>query len=93
MTEFVIFDTNILIDAGWQVEQAIGILVETEKNAKLAVSAITAMELLKQYRGSHGLKIPDALIAATAIVHQAPLMTKNQKDFRFIKTLELPRYP
>jgi predicted nucleic acid-binding protein len=129
MGDFVIFDTDILIDAGWQMEQAIHVLLETEQNAKLAISVVsememivgcrnktelqkverflerftviklsetvsdTAVELLKRYRASHGLKMPDALIAATAIVQQAPLITKNQKDFRFIETLVLPKYP
>jgi predicted nucleic acid-binding protein len=53
----------------------------------------TAVSLLKTYRPSHGLKMPDALIAATAIVHQAPLITKNQRDFKFIPDLTLPVYP
>ena len=45
--------------------------------------------LLEQYRLSHGLLIPDALIAATAIEHDEDFITKNQKDFRFIKGLKL----
>jgi len=48
-----------------------------------------AVELLKQYRLSHGLLIADALIAATAIEHNQPFITKNQRDFRFIVGLNL----
>ncbi len=47
------------------------------------------IKLLSQYRLSHGLLIPDAIIAATALVNQFDLLTKNQRDFRFIQNLEL----
>jgi predicted nucleic acid-binding protein len=48
---------------------------------------------LRQYRLSHGLLIPDALIAATAINFNIPLLTKNQSDYRFIKEVNLLPYP
>ena len=52
-----------------------------------------SVELLEQYRLSHGLLIPDALIAATAIETGENFITKNQKDFRFINGLKLLPYP
>lgn len=52
-----------------------------------------AIELLTLYRLSHGLLIPDGLIAATAIVTNAPLLSKNQRDYRFISELNLLSYP
>lgn len=52
-----------------------------------------AIALIRRYRLSHGLLIPDALIAATALVHDIPLLTKNQRDFRFIADIRLPPYP
>lgn len=52
-----------------------------------------AVDLLRRYRLSHGLLIPDALIAATALVSEIPLLTKNQRDFRFIEGLRLLPYP
>jgi len=51
-----------------------------------------AVELLNKYNLSHGLLIPDALIAATAISLGEPLSTKNQRDFRFIDGLNLLKY-
>jgi predicted nucleic acid-binding protein len=53
----------------------------------------TATNLLRQYRLSHSLAIPDGLIAATAIVLDQPLVSKNQRDYRFIKSLQLLPYP
>ena len=52
-----------------------------------------AIELLIQYRLSHGLLIPDGFIAATAIVTDTPLLSKNQRDYRFISELNLLYYP
>jgi len=52
-----------------------------------------AIDLLHNYRLSHGLLIADALIAATAKVIEAPLLSKNQRDYRFIKVLSLLPYP
>lgn len=48
-----------------------------------------AVQLLKQYRLSHGLLIPDALIAATSLAAEHALLTKNQSDYRFIQHLNL----
>ena len=52
-----------------------------------------AIELLKEYKLSHGLLIADSFIAATALILDAPLITKNQKDFKFIQGLKLLKYP
>lgn len=47
------------------------------------------VRLFEKYRLSHGVQIPDMLIASTAISLKIPLLTKNKKDFRFIKKLDL----
>ncbi|MEW6130111.1 MAG: type II toxin-antitoxin system VapC family toxin [Acidobacteriota bacterium] len=129
MADFTITDTDILIDAGRGVSDAIICLNHIEQKSYLAASIITQMELLvgcrnktevkelerflsrfkiiniteeisenavgllKQYRLSHGLLIPDAMIAATALQHNAEFITKNQRDFRFIKGLKILAYP
>lgn len=51
-----------------------------------------AVDLLRQYRLSHGLLIADALIAATALGYSEPFITKNQRDYRFIAGLNLLPY-
>lgn len=129
MADFVIVDTDILIDAGRGVAEATSCLQAIERQSALATSAVTQMELLvgsrnkkeqddiekflsrfqvikitgpasdmavdllRRYRLSHGLLIGDALIAATALVLNAPLISKNQRDYRFIADLNLLSYP
>lgn len=46
-------------------------------------------DLVVRYAKSHGLQIPDALIAATAMEHSSPLFTLNTRDFSFIDGLLL----
>ena len=48
-----------------------------------------ARELIEKFSKSHNLLIPDALIAATAIIEKMPLLTYNVSDFRFIPGLVL----
>jgi hypothetical protein len=43
-----------------------------------------AIEFIEAYSLSHGLKIPDAIIGAIAVVHQIPLYTYNLRDFDFL---------
>ena len=126
---FTLIDTDILIDVGRGVNEAIDCVQRIEHDSILAISAVTQMELiigcrnkgelgtlelflrrfqiqkltvpisdkavglLQQYRLSHGLLIADALIAATAVEHGAPFITKNQRDFRFISGLNSLTYP
>ncbi len=48
-----------------------------------------AIELIEHYKLSHGLQIPDAIIAATAVVYQLPLFTYNLRDFDFVPNIIL----
>ena len=53
-----------------------------------------AYNLLKKYSLPQGLSIPDSLIAATAIINDFNLVTKNIKHFKPINhlKLEVPNY-
>lgn len=129
MTNLTIVDTDILIDTGRGVLEAVKCLQNLKASSGLAISIITQMELmvgcankaelqtlenflkqfyiikidqavsdtavdlLRSYRLSHGLVIPDSLIAATPIVGDYPFITKNQRDYRFIQGLNLLPYP
>jgi len=47
-----------------------------------------AYQHLQQYAKSHGLALADALIAATAMVNDLALVSRNEKHFRPIKGLK-----
>ena len=47
------------------------------------------IQLMELHSLSHKLSIPDALIAATASIHDVALYTLNIKDFRYIDNLNL----
>jgi predicted nucleic acid-binding protein len=63
--------------------KAYNVIHFNEKTSKLSI------ELIEQFRLSHGLLIPDAIIAATAITYGLKLFTYNVKDFKFIPGLKL----
>jgi predicted nucleic acid-binding protein len=48
-----------------------------------------AIELMESLTLSHGLQMGDALIAATAIEHQLPVLTANVKHFGAVSDLQL----
>jgi predicted nucleic acid-binding protein len=48
-----------------------------------------ATELVKAYSLSHSLYLTDALVAATALHYQQPLISANDKHYRFIPKLTL----
>jgi predicted nucleic acid-binding protein len=129
VSDLLLFDTDVLIDAGRGLDAAMEAIQEAEARSLSAVSTVTQMELivgcrnkaelevlegflarflilpldpaistqathlLRRYRLSHGLSIPDALIAATALTEDIPLVSKNQRDYRFIEGLDLLPYP
>jgi predicted nucleic acid-binding protein len=46
-------------------------------------SSVIAIELIRNYSNSHGLLLPDALIAATALENDLTVLTYNIADFQF----------
>lgn len=50
-----------------------------------------AYDLIQLFTLSHGLMIPDALIAATALENGLTLMTKNTRHFQMIPKLDVVR--
>lgn len=48
--------------------------------------------LMQTYKLSHGLAIPDCLIAATALKTGLEFFTYNTKDFKFMAKLKLYKY-
>ena len=54
-----------------------------------ATASRIAYQLVESFYLSHGLVLPDALIAATAIDHDLTLYTRNTRHFRMIPQLEI----
>ena len=52
---------------------------------------IQSFDLIQKYRLSHGLSLPDSIIASTALIADLELFTYNTKDFKFISGLKLFR--
>ena len=50
-----------------------------------------AVSLIESYSKSHGLQIPDAIIAATTLLFGLKLFTFNLKDFQYIDGLKLQK--
>jgi predicted nucleic acid-binding protein len=48
-----------------------------------------SVELIKLFKLSHDLQIPDGIIAALAVEYDLPIFTYNVKDFRFNPGLQL----
>jgi len=49
----------------------------------------SAYDLLRQFAKSHGLRVFDSLIAATAIEEKLTLVSRNKKHFQMISSLKL----
>jgi predicted nucleic acid-binding protein len=56
-----------------------------------SLESAKAYELMLAYNKSHGLAIPDALIAATAVTHGLELTSDNERHFKMIPDLEIKR--
>jgi predicted nucleic acid-binding protein len=54
----------------------------------------SSYDLLRKFAKSHGLRVFDSLIAASAIEEDLTLVTRNKKHFQMISNLklEVPRY-
>ena len=74
----------------------IGQFLEYHRVMRLPVGTAAsqrAVTLLHDYTLSHGLRIPDALIAAIVLEGDAILVTSNVRHFRFIPALRLESAP
>ena len=71
-----------------QVQQFLGRIVVLPVSS---LASQTAYQLVESFYLSHGLLIPDALIAATALEHGLTLYTKNVRHFQMIPSLTVIR--
>jgi predicted nucleic acid-binding protein len=80
-------DTDILIDVSRGVPEALSSLNSLTQQHVLTVSVVTQMELVVGCRNATELR------TLTAISQQLSLISKNQRDYRFIAELHLLTYP
>jgi predicted nucleic acid-binding protein len=73
---------NELIDMQKKIKQY-NVLHFNEDVSKIAI------ELINNFRLSHNLQIPDAIIGAMAIVYDFKFFTYNTKDFKFMPGVQL----
>lgn len=69
-----------------KIRNAFGAMRIVQINEDISAKAV---ELITSYSKSHNLLIPDALIAASALVLDLPLFTRNIADFRFLSQIQL----
>ena len=73
-------------------QELVDIVSDMEKITALPITpniSKLAVDLVKQYCLSHALKLPDALLAATALTQNTKLLTLNKKHFSYIPNLKL----
>ena len=97
----IIGQSHLAVSAITQAELYFGALNKAELNkirthlqsiSRIALDTMisdTFLTLMETCALSHKLGLPDAIIAATAIVHHLPLYTLNTKHFQFIPEIEL----
>ncbi len=69
-----------------QIDQLVAVYSAIPLTAEIGNSSY---DLLRQFAKSHGLRVFDSLIAATAIEENSTLVTKNRKHFEMIGALKL----
>jgi len=74
-----------------QIDQLIAVYSAIPLTAEIGNSSYG---LLKQFAKSHGMRVFDSLIAATAIEKDLTLISRNRKHFQMISNLnlEIPNY-
>jgi predicted nucleic acid-binding protein len=69
-----------------QIDQLVAVYSAIPLSAEIGNSSYG---LLRHFAKSHGLRVFDSLIAATAIEENLTLVTKNKKHFQMISSLKL----
>lgn len=69
-------------DEGAVLRALLGAMIELPLDSAIA-------ELAGVTRRETGIATPDALIAATALIHRIPLLTRNRRHFEPVPGLEL----
>ena len=74
-----------------EVEKAKQLIADFNLIHLSSAESVKAYTLMLTYSKSHGLAIPDALIAATAIIQDLELASDNERHFKMIPNLAVTR--
>lgn len=76
---------------GWKkhTPEGYGMAEDFIRSAEVYPLTDTIADCAIHLRRTYGVKLPDAVIAATAMVHSCALVTRNEHDFSGICSLEI----
>lgn len=71
------------------------VIIDTDIHIEFVTKSISeqAFKMMKKFRSSHGVEINDMLIAATSLILEVGMISKNQKHYNFLPDIELLEYP
>ncbi len=84
-----VVETELLSFAGWSDVQRMEVENFLEENFVPIAFDRSVARIAASIRRSSRLKLPDAVIAATALYTGSPLVTRNVRDFRGIDALTI----
>jgi predicted nucleic acid-binding protein len=86
----IVADANVLIRYLGKEIRATKVLEKLVTEGKrILVPTIVIAEIGGMLRSKYKIKLPDAIIAATAIYYNSPLLTFNVRDFKKIKEFKM----
>ena len=80
MPDTVVVDTDVLIDAARNVNEAVACLEQVERNASLAISAVTEMELLVGCRNKAELRSLEQFLSRFRVLHLNEQVSETAVD-------------
>ena len=84
-----IVETELLSFSGWTVNEEAEVKKFLEENFISIPYDRNIARMAAKLRKDSKIKLPDAAIAATALFTNTPLVTRNEKDFKKIKELQV----
>jgi len=90
-SSFIISIITAIELLGWRKHTAEGFLLAKEflSHAKIVPVDDELADLTVELRRNNNIKLADALIAATALLNDLVLVTRNEEDFSMLNDLEI----
>ena len=85
----IVAETELISFEGWTVPQRNLVKQFLKENIVSIPYTRDLIETTSQIRMNSKLKLPDAIIAATSVRFEMPLLTRDLKDFKKVKDLKV----